>query len=229
VTASAPRRRVEDQTELLDRALAAFARYGFDGASMRDVCRELGLSHNYVYKQYGSKEALWYAAVDHGFGSLLEIFVEVVTTTEGDEIDRLRAVLVRFVEVCAESPALLQVINNEATVGGPRLDFISRTYIMPSMRLVDTLLHALQRSGRVRAIPRGMFYFLFTLGAGGPFALPALAERFGDTADPSDPEALHAYALEVVDFLLAGLQHHHIRRDETDDAPGVRSGASSRA
>ena len=31
---------------------------GNDGASMRDVCRELGLSHNYVYKQYGSKDAL---------------------------------------------------------------------------------------------------------------------------------------------------------------------------
>jgi len=205
VTASTRKR--GDQTELLDRALEAFARSGYDGASMRDVCRELGLSHNYVYKQYGSKEALWYAAVDHGFGSLLEIFVDVVTSTEGDEIDRLRAVLVRFVEVCAESPALLQVINNEATAGGPRLDFITRAYIMPSMRLVDTLLQTLQSNGSVQPIPRGMFYFLFAHGAGGPFALPALARRFGDTADPTDPEALHAYAHQVVDFLLAGLQH----------------------
>jgi AcrR family transcriptional regulator len=206
VTAST-RKRGGDQTELLDRALEAFARSGYDGASMRDVCRELGLSHNYVYKQYGSKEALWYAAVDHGFGSLLEIFVDVVTTTEGDEMDRLRAVLVRFVEVCAGSPALLQVISNEATAGGPRLDFISRAYIMPSMRLVDSLLRAIQRDASVRPIPRGMFYFLFAHGAGGPFALPALAARFGDTADPSDPRAVHAYAHEVVDFLLAGLQH----------------------
>jgi len=201
------RRRDGDRTtELLDRALEAFAQSGYEAASMRELCRDLGVSHNYVYKQYGSKEALWYAAVDHGFGSLLEVFVEVVTTTEGDEIDRLRAVLVRFVEVCAGSPALLRLITNEAQEGGPRLDFISRTYIMPSMRLVDTLLHALQRGSNVRPIPSGMFYFLFAHGAGGPFALPGLAARFGDTADLADPGALHRYAQSVVDFLLAGLQ-----------------------
>jgi AcrR family transcriptional regulator len=216
VAVSSTGKRGGNRTELLERALAAFAQYGYDGASMRDVCRELGLSHNYITKQYGSKEALWYAAIDHGFGSLLEIFVDVVATTEGDAIDRLRAVLVRFVEVCAAAPALLQVINREATAGGPRLDFISRAYIMPSMRLVDTLLQALQRDGSVQPIPSGMFYFLFAQGAGGPFTLPALAARFGDTADPSDPEALHAYAHSVVDFLLAGLLHR--------GAPSPRAG-----
>ena len=96
---------VVSEGELLDLALDAFADQGYDGTSVRDVCRRLGVSHNLVHERYGSKEALWYAAIDHGFRSLATELATAANEAPGDELDRLRAILVRYVEVTAERPA----------------------------------------------------------------------------------------------------------------------------
>ena len=53
---------------LLDLALDAFADGGYEGTSVRELCRRLGVSHNLVHERYGSKELLWYAAIDHDWG-----------------------------------------------------------------------------------------------------------------------------------------------------------------
>ena len=50
--------------EILGAALRAFATHGYDGVSLRTLNRELGASHNLLHGRFGSKEALWYAAVD---------------------------------------------------------------------------------------------------------------------------------------------------------------------
>ncbi len=55
------------EAELLDRLLEAFADLGFEGTSIRQLCRHLGVSHNLIHTRYQSKENAWYRAVDHGF------------------------------------------------------------------------------------------------------------------------------------------------------------------
>jgi AcrR family transcriptional regulator len=47
---------------LLDAALQAFADLGFEGASVRAVAREIGVSHNTINERFGSKDKLWQAA-----------------------------------------------------------------------------------------------------------------------------------------------------------------------
>ena len=49
-------------------ALRAFATHGYDGVSVNALSRELGVSHNLLHQRFGSKLALWHAAVDWGFG-----------------------------------------------------------------------------------------------------------------------------------------------------------------
>jgi AcrR family transcriptional regulator len=61
---------VAPNDDLLPLALEAFADLGYEGASMRDLCRRLGVSHNLLHQRFGSKDRLWYAAVDHGFKAL---------------------------------------------------------------------------------------------------------------------------------------------------------------
>ena len=68
-------RQISDEI-LLDSVLAAFADDGYDGASMRQVCRRLDFSHNLLNKRYGTKESLWYAAVDHGLRAMLDQLAE---------------------------------------------------------------------------------------------------------------------------------------------------------
>jgi TetR/AcrR family transcriptional regulator len=191
---------VVSEGELLDVALDAFADSGYDGTSVREVCRRLGVSHNLVHERYGSKERLWYAAVDHGFRALAGELAAAAQATEGDELDRLRAILVRYVEVTLERSALIRIINAEAARPGERLDHIYDTYIRPAHEVADVVLHGLATDGRARPVAPAVLHFLIGHGAGGIVSLPALAGRF-----PGEPGTLTEQARAAVDVVLRGI------------------------
>jgi hypothetical protein len=109
------------------------------------------------------------------------------------------------VEVNAVRPALLRIITQEATTPGPRLDHIFNRYIDPVREFGADLLARLQAAGQVRTDSVSLLYFLMTHGAGGPLALPGLAERFGDAVDPDDPEVVHRHAVQATSIIFDGL------------------------
>lgn len=190
---------------LLDAVLVAFADRGFAGTSVRELARELGVSHNLIPQRFGTKERLWYAAVDHGFATLLGELLQVLADPPGDDVERLRAMMVRFVEANAARPSLLRIINQEASTPGPRLDYLFDSYIEPVRQFGELLLADLHARHRLTTTSVALVYFLMTHGAGGPLAFPALAERFGEGVDSNDPDAVHRHAVEAVDLLFDGL------------------------
>lgn len=215
-----------DDAKLLDAVLVAFAERGYDGMSVREIARTLGVSHNFIPQRFGSKERLWFAAIDHAFG---EVLVEIERATaaaephdqapvgglvaaaddaardEAVDVDQFRAVVVRFVTAMGLRPALLQIIGQEAARPGPRLDYLFTRYIEPVGEMGTELLGQLGAEGKVRTSSVSLVYFLMTHGAGGAFALPGLAERFGEAVDSRDPEAVRAHAEHAVDVLFHGL------------------------
>ena len=195
---------VAPNDDLLPLALEAFADLGYEGASMRALCRRLGVSHNLLHQRFGSKDRLWYAAVDHGFSALANSLVaESGAERYDDDLARLRFLMVRWLEITAASPALAKIINQEAATGGPRLDYMFDRYIWPVTRTVTHFLGELERDGRVREVDPGTWHFLVMHGAGGPLSLRALAERFGNA--PASADEVHRYATGVVDILLSGI------------------------
>jgi AcrR family transcriptional regulator len=70
-TAAAPPRRARDaeatRRAILDAAIDAFARSGYDGASTRDIAREAGIDPRLISRYYGSKEALFAQAVEETY------------------------------------------------------------------------------------------------------------------------------------------------------------------
>ena len=195
--------RTDDQ--VLEAALDAFAEHGFAGTSVREVARSLGVSHNLIPQRFGSKDRLWYAAVDHGFGTLLTDLLPVALEEEIDDLSRLRAWMVRFIEANAARPALLRIIVREAASPGPRFDYLYDRYIEPVRLAGDAFLADLHERGLVTTSSVGLVYFLMTHGAGGPIAFPALAARLGDATPTDDPEAIHRHAVEAVDVIFRGL------------------------
>lgn len=191
---------VVSEADLLDVALDAFADAGYDGTSVREVCRRLGVSHNLVHERYGSKEQLWYAAIDHGFRALAGELAAAAQGADGDELDRLRAILLRYVEATAERPALIRIVNHEAARPGGRLDHVYDTYIRPAHEVADVVLRDLAADGRARTVPPATLHFLVGHGAGGIVSLPALAGRF-----PDGGESLTDQAREAVDMVLRGI------------------------
>ena len=191
---------------LLDAALDAFAERGYDGTSIRELARSLGVSHNLIPQRIGSKERLWYASVDRGFGVLADALADARdASSEAGDAERLRALVARFIEANALRPALLRIIVQEASAPGPRLDHIFTTYIEPVARFGEEVLRSLHDQGEVSTASVSLFYFLMTHGAGGPLALPSLADRFGAGVDPSDPVAVRRHAEAATDLLFDGL------------------------
>ena len=192
---------------LLDAALEMFAERGFEGTSVRELARALGVSHNLIPQRIGTKEELWFRAVDRGFTALAIALAQAIAEQEdeADDVVRLRALFVRFVEVNAMRPALLRILNQEASAPGPRFDHIWTKYIDPVREFGDELMRRLYREKKVRTKSVSLMYFLMTHGASGPFALPGLAHRFGTPVDSNDEAAVHRHAVEVTDLIFQGL------------------------
>ena len=53
-----------DETAVLDRAVQAFWKHGFDGIAVQDLCTKLRLNPGSLYGAFGDKRALFLAALD---------------------------------------------------------------------------------------------------------------------------------------------------------------------
>ena len=54
-----------DRTELLDRAVELFRRQGFNGTSTAQLVEELGVNRKSMYAEFGSKQQLFEATLEH--------------------------------------------------------------------------------------------------------------------------------------------------------------------
>jgi AcrR family transcriptional regulator len=191
--------------QILDAALRAFATYGYDGVAVRTLNRELGVSHNLIHQRFGSKQGLWYAAVDRAFGQQVTELATSFDPTLTDPLDQLNHAIRRFVRYSAERPELLGLMNIEARVDSERLDYIYDNYVAPALAPLGLLLDYLQKNGRIRPISLRALFFLVAHGAAAPFTLAPLARRF-DNADPLDPNQVAEHAALTADVITNGLR-----------------------
>jgi TetR/AcrR family transcriptional regulator len=190
---------------LLDAALRAFATYGYDGVSVRTLNRELGVSHNLINQRFGSKQGLWRAAVDYGFGDLVRHMEGVFDPTLTDPLDQLALVIGAFLRFSAEHPYLLGLMDIEGRLESHRLAYIYDHYIAPALAGVGRLLDHLVAGGRIRPIPLRSLHFLIAHGAAAPFTLVPLAERF-DHSNPLAPRNVERHANLISEIIINGLR-----------------------
>lgn len=106
-----------DQASVLRAAIDLFNRHGYEGTSMGDIARELGLVKSAIYHHVPSKEALLAAALDEALDALAAaIGTATATQTQSDATERLHSAIHRSVEILVEHlPAvtlLLRVRGN---------------------------------------------------------------------------------------------------------------------
>jgi AcrR family transcriptional regulator len=191
--------------QILDAAFRAFATYGYDGVAVRTLNRELGVSHNLIHQRFGSKQGLWYAAVDRAFSQQVTQLATAFDPTLADPLDQLNHAIRRFVRYSAERPELLGLMNIEARVESERLDYIYDHYIAPALAPLERLLDHLHTEGRIRPISLRALFFLIAHGAAAPFTLAPLARHF-DGADPLDEDQVAEQAALTADVITGGLR-----------------------
>src|SRR5205085_8006661 len=167
--------------------------------------RELGVSHNLIHQRFGSKEELWYAAIDRAFGRLVTQVGTSFDPTLTDPLDQLETAISRFLEYSADHPELLALMNIEAGLETPRLDYIYDNYLKPALEPLGRLIEYLAAEGRIRPVGLRTLHFLVAHGAAAPFSLVPLARRF-DGIDPLDPAEVEAHAKLAAKVITAGLR-----------------------
>src|ERR1700744_4858019 len=100
------------QETILEAALEAFALRGYDGVSVRELNRQIGVSHNLVHHYFGSKDALWRAAIDHGLTRVNEAWNPEHLDKVEDPVERMKLGLRRFLEVTAKSPFVQRIMEH---------------------------------------------------------------------------------------------------------------------
>jgi TetR/AcrR family transcriptional regulator len=114
---------------LLDAAVEAFARFGFEGASLRMIAQNAGVAFQLITYYFGSKEDLWFASVDF----LFEERVNAAKTTFSPVKDfeaQLREWLRIALRFSIQEPQLRQIVCQEYLARSDRYD----KYLRPRLR-----------------------------------------------------------------------------------------------
>ena len=202
------RPRLYEDGEILDLALESFASQGYDAVSVRSLNASLGLSHGTISQRFGTKERLYYAAVDHGFAEFIadverEGRNALAMIDDPGELDELKATIIGFLRAAWRRPELGRLMNQEGQEATERLSHIVDTVLIPMMTSAGALITSLREQRVIRPITTRGLFFLVTHGAEAPFTLTALSEVFNDIDGPLDPEA---HSLMVAEVLIAGLR-----------------------
>jgi TetR/AcrR family transcriptional regulator len=193
-----------DLVLLLRAALDAFAENGYDGTSVRELSRRLGVSHALLTARFGSKEGLWFAAMEHVLTEAEHTWREVADSPELDDLEALRQGVVRQVIFSAAHPQVLRIMSHEGAIDSPRVRFVIDRFVNPLRPGVEYLLARLLAAGRIRPVPYTTLHYLVVVGGGALFANPVEAARLGAPAHP-DSEDIRAHAEAVADVLIDGI------------------------
>lgn len=175
---------------ILNAAIDAFSSSRFDDVSLRDIERQSGVKRGLVAYHFGSKEALWRAAIvamtdrlhteRMHYGKLLD----AVSPHE-----RRRLLCIMFVQFCAANPQYLRMLVKEEDV--ERTQFFVDHQFKPGIQFFNRVTDrgADDEFGEEEAI----WQFVFTGAAGTIFAAPTLAKAvFG--VDVSDERFIAKFA-----------------------------------
>ncbi|WP_369369823.1 TetR/AcrR family transcriptional regulator [Promicromonospora sp. Populi] len=193
-----------DLDRLLQGALDAFAEQGYDGTSVRGLSRSLGVSHALLTARFGSKEGLWFAAMEHALAQSAQTWRDIDVSPALDDLEALRQALVQQVIISAAHPQVTRIMSREGGIDSPRIRFVVERFINPLRPGVEHLLARLIAAGRIRPVPYATLHYLGVVGGGAIFANPVEAAMLGAPSPPSAAD-VRAHAHAVADICIAGI------------------------
>ena len=202
-----PRRsRADIRERLLDSALVEFAAKGFDGASTRAIAHRVDAHQPQINYHFASKEALWFAAVDHGFALLGQAMDGIVMPDPDDGAalaDAFAEMIRRFVRFAAAHPELSRIMMHEGTEAGPRLTWLTTRHVLPLYAAMRGTWHHLRAAGIGAPIDDEMVHYVMVGAASLPF-VNAPEARLLTRSEPTDPAWVERHADGLVATLLPG-------------------------
>jgi len=128
--------------EILSHATEVFCRKGYEGASMRDLSRESGMSLAGLYYYFESKERLLYLIQKHTFTTIVQRLKARLQGVDDAE-ERIRIFILNHLEYFLANQAAMKVLSHEDEVlkndFGSEVATIKRAYYRMCVGLLDAL------------------------------------------------------------------------------------------
>jgi AcrR family transcriptional regulator len=154
--------------EILNHATEVFCKKGYEGASMRDLSRESGMSLAGLYYYFESKERLLYLIQRHTFGTIVQRLKARLEGLSEPEA-RIRIFILNHLEYFLANQAAMKVLSHEDEVlkngFGAEVTTIKREYYRICVGLLDELKRerSLQFTTRLAVLSLfGMMNWIYT-------------------------------------------------------------------
>jgi AcrR family transcriptional regulator len=133
---------------ILDAARSLFTRRGFDAASVREIVAKAGVNLGAVTYHFGSKEALYHAAIESMAGPFAERIAELAATP-GSPLDRVEAIVRGALAHLGDNPGapiiLLRELANDRPLPPPLAALMRR-----NMGALAAVISEGQKEGTIR-------------------------------------------------------------------------------
>ena len=187
---------------ILAAALDLFSELSFDGATMRDIAAQAGVTQPLVNYHFSSKDELWRAAVEGIFAELNDALTARARGLRGvDELTVAKLLVREFIYFSATHPQLHRIITQECKTDGPRMDWLVERHVRPRYEQTAAMFASLLKGGYVPDIPVAHFYYILTGAGPTMFVLGPECRRLTGV-DPSALEVIEAHADAVITMLF---------------------------
>lgn len=137
-------------------ALKAFARGGFNGASIVEIAQMAGVAKPLVHYHFASKEVLWEAAIGAAISDLhTEVLAFQQAFSPGMSVnDSMRQLARQLVVFASRHPELVRIVVDETGKGGSRAEWLRANLLVPGYSTAKLVLEDIARSaGPEMAMP----------------------------------------------------------------------------
>ena len=197
----------ETRERILRAALATFSEAGFDGAKTREIAARSGVTLGLLQYHFGSKLALWRAAVDLAFAELERGLQAVRDDPAPPNLrERLRLLIRAQVRFVGANPEFVRLMHEEGKRRGPRMRWLVDRYVKPMFEQLMPLVEGAQQEGLLPADVAPAHFAYALIGAIDLIFHQAEECKRITGIDPTDPEEIEAHARAVEHLFLGAAE-----------------------
>jgi TetR/AcrR family transcriptional regulator len=182
VKKKASRRPDEVRARIFEEAINAFAKYGYEGARLRSIAIDAGISIQLLVHHVKSKEKLWKLTMEH----IIDRYQNSVAVTHALNDDsgtlsagkRLKQAIADIAHFTASMPQLHRIVTAEAAHATPRMLWLAERFVKQGYEDWCSLIEAAQREGVVRKASPARLRYAIVAMISVPFAVAAEYEYF---------------------------------------------------
>ena len=187
--------------KLLDAGVEMFAKYGYFGASTRQIEAAAKVQRNLIIYHFGGKDDFWKACMEHLFQQFVGTTLsELMSIPYEKPEQRLRELIMRYFRASAEHPEIHQIFVEEGKRDDWRLQWLVDKYAKQFYAVVVGLYEQARELGIAPDIgPVGFFYVL--TGSSAVFSLaPECRQLTGK--DPMTDAMIEEHATNIAKLLI---------------------------